>query len=433
MLRLLLAFAFALPATAQVVINEVNYNSAPTFAPNDWVELHNVGSGDLDVSGYTFRDGDDTNGVTVPAGTTLEAGGFLVLCNSLTRFASLYQNDATCFAEFDFNLANSGELIRLFDGGGNLVDVVTYDDESPWPLEPDGSGPTLSLLDPNADNALPSAWGESGNIGGTPGAVNQVDLAETLVINELNYNSVGTFDPRDWLEVYNPSDIPLDLSGWRFQDTDSDTVYVFPDGALIPEDGYLVLCRDASAFNAVYQGLATCAGAFGFGLSNDGEQIRLLNRQRVVVDSLTFDVAPPWPAEPNGTGPTLELIDPSADNTDPANWEASGNVGGTPGLPNDFPVDSETETVPNVGLQLLPPYPNPSTGATTLTYTLDAPARITLRVHDLLGRVVATLDAGPRPAGRYDLTWAADVPAGVYVAQLTSGTTVSSRRLVKLR
>ncbi len=46
-----------------------------------------------------------------------------------------------------------------------------------------------------------------------------------VVINEINYNSTDEIvgDPArpDWIELYNNSDYPVDLSGWQFKDEGS--------------------------------------------------------------------------------------------------------------------------------------------------------------------------------------------------------------------
>jgi plastocyanin len=62
------------------------------------------------------------------------------------------------------------------------------------------------------------------------------------------------------------------------------------------------------------------------------------------VDSVLFDDSDPWPSEPDGNGPSLELKSPELDNNDGANWQFSGGttgviingneVKGTPGAAN---------------------------------------------------------------------------------------------------
>ena len=62
----------------------------------------------------------------------------------------------------------------LLDRDGKVVDEVEYDDNAPWPKEPDGYGPSLELRHPGLDNGLPGSWAASTVAGGTPGARNSV-------------------------------------------------------------------------------------------------------------------------------------------------------------------------------------------------------------------------------------------------------------------
>ena len=55
------------------------------------------------------------------------------------------------------------------------IDTVTYADLDPWPVTPDGTGPSLELRDLAADNTLPASWGASLATGGTPRAVNSIN------------------------------------------------------------------------------------------------------------------------------------------------------------------------------------------------------------------------------------------------------------------
>jgi hypothetical protein len=52
-----------------------------------------------------------------------------------------------------FDFSGGGELIRLYNGNGVLIDQVLYDDSGPWPEEADGNGPTLELINQNFDNS----------------------------------------------------------------------------------------------------------------------------------------------------------------------------------------------------------------------------------------------------------------------------------------
>ena len=154
-----------------VIINEINYNSADNFNPDDWVELYNAGDSQADVSGWIFKDEDDAHEFVLPDSTVITTGGFLVLCADTTAFGSLFPEVGNYEGNVPFGFSGGGELLRLFDSAGELIDQVAYDDAAPWPAEADGLGATLTLLNPEADNMLPGNWAASSGHG-TPGAAN---------------------------------------------------------------------------------------------------------------------------------------------------------------------------------------------------------------------------------------------------------------------
>ena len=51
-------------------------------------------------------------------------------------------------------------------------------------------------------------------------------------------------------------------------------------------------------------------------------------------DYVTYDNSHPWPAGANGSGPSLELINPSLDNNHASAWQHNFVNGGTPGFSN---------------------------------------------------------------------------------------------------
>ncbi|NTW25472.1 MAG: hypothetical protein HGA37_12300, partial [Lentimicrobium sp.] len=163
-----------------LVINEINYNSAPGFDPGDWVEFYNPHGYDLDISDWEFKDEDDLHIYTFASGTTIEPYGFIVVANDMTAFHNLFPDVVNYVGPMGYGLSGSGELLRLYDETGSLVDAVLYDDNLPWPLEPDGNGPTLELLNPAYDNALAQSWKSSGESHGTPGEYNSPNVGTYL-------------------------------------------------------------------------------------------------------------------------------------------------------------------------------------------------------------------------------------------------------------
>ncbi len=90
-------------------------------------------------------------------------------------------------------------------------------------------------------------------------------------------------------------------------------------------------------------------------------------------------------------------------------------------------------TIPDT-YQLHAPYPNPFNSTVTVQYSLPEMGNVHIQVYDALGREVAVLTDGNRPAGHHTLSWNADVlSSGTYFIQMTAGnyTNVESVTLVK--
>ncbi|MEJ2051411.1 MAG: CotH kinase family protein, partial [Calditrichota bacterium] len=128
-------------SSSSIVINEINYNSAPDFDMEDWVEFYNNTGSALDISDWIFKDSDDIHNFSFPPQTILPPDEYLVLCRDTSAFLSFFPNVTNYIGNFDFNISNGGELVRIYDFQGFLIDSLTYDDTLPWPPEPDGTGP----------------------------------------------------------------------------------------------------------------------------------------------------------------------------------------------------------------------------------------------------------------------------------------------------
>lgn len=92
-----------------IVLSEIFPDPAGT--DDEWIELQNPGSMDVELAGAVI---DDADGGSVPyilpAGSVIPAGGFLVIGKAASHIA----------------LNNGGDDVRLFDGTGTLIDSVSY-------------------------------------------------------------------------------------------------------------------------------------------------------------------------------------------------------------------------------------------------------------------------------------------------------------------
>jgi hypothetical protein len=112
------------PALPNIKINEVESNGG---TPGDWVELFNAGSTPADISGWVFKDNDDTHIYAIPAGTVVAPGAYYLLEE----------------AAFGFGLG-AGDSARIYTPlAATLVDSYTWTAHAPitYGRCPNGSGP----------------------------------------------------------------------------------------------------------------------------------------------------------------------------------------------------------------------------------------------------------------------------------------------------
>src|SRR6266516_6500931 len=97
------------PRNTDVVINEIMFDPPSDQLDGEFIELYNRGDASVDVSGWRFDDGPN---FTIPAGTTIPAGAYLVCAANAARLRPVYGNIPVA-GDFQGHLSNQGELIRL--------------------------------------------------------------------------------------------------------------------------------------------------------------------------------------------------------------------------------------------------------------------------------------------------------------------------------
>jgi len=173
--------------------------------------------------------------------------------------------------------------------------------------------------------------------------ISSIRINAQVIINEISYNPPESGnDSLEYIELYNSGTGNVNLTGWHIAGAIQDT---FPTVQLSGGE-YFVAAIKASAMQSVFGinvhqwSSATTNNA----LNNTGEAIRLYDDVGNLVDSVRYADNDPWPTEADGSGPSLELTDPSSDNNDGNNWQPSaGSTGviingnevlGTPGAAN---------------------------------------------------------------------------------------------------
>jgi hypothetical protein len=168
-----------------IVINEINYKSAVNLDTKDWVEFYNNSDVTMDLAGWKFRDDDDEHTYLFPEPAVIQPNHYFVLCRDAQTFKLLNPGAKHVFGDLDFKLSSTGDVLRLYNAGGTLIDRVAYSNVTPWPDLTVLAGSTIELIDPLLDNSMPYNWEASGNAGGSPEALNNASVVTGIRYKEM--------------------------------------------------------------------------------------------------------------------------------------------------------------------------------------------------------------------------------------------------------
>jgi len=321
----------ASPAPAWVVIGEVAWAGTAASSSDEWIELWNPGSGDVDLAGWELTDGGD---IRVDLGGTIGAGGFYLLERTDDTIVSNISADRI----YTGALSNSGEALYLYDPSGKIADTANGDG-GPWPAGSAAAYASMERADPGSDSD--SSWctndgvhrsGSDANgnpINGsprqsfsgvcalptpsrtpvrtptfTPTPISSETATATatptasptavrydpqsVIISEVAWAGTAASSSDEWIELWNPGSTPIDLSGWML--TDGGDIHIALTGGIGPGGYFLLERTDDSTVSDI-----TADQIYTGSLSNGGERLQLLDPSGQAIDSANGD-GEQWPA-----------------------------------------------------------------------------------------------------------------------------------------
>ena|SRR5690554_3517892 len=282
-------FGQCIPLFGKLVINEVMPANKTTAADpfgefDDWVEIYNSTDEAINMEGYFLSDSHGNKTKFTFPNVEIQPNDFLIVwCDGQPEQGDLHAS---------FRLSASGEKVGLFNPDTVALDYVrwgpTPDDISVGRF-PNGHGPYSRLI-PTFDSHNTNSVGLG------------VVINEYQAINESTaQDQWGAYG--DWVELYNNSPEPIDLTGYFLSDkVKNPTLFQFPD-TIIQPDSYIIVWCDKEIMDP---GLH----AF-FKLGAAGDEILLSNPDTATVDFVSFGPQIPDDSEGrfgNGTGPIHCMI-----------------------------------------------------------------------------------------------------------------------------
>ena len=342
------------PAPA-VYISEVLANpDAVNDSVGEWIELFNSTAKPVDLRGWVLADlGSDRH--TIRESLVVPANGYVVLGRSTDR-----RENGGVRVDYVFSslsLANVEDEVLLLAPDGTEVDRVVWGADLTTTR---GAALERIALKPARWQTAGAAWSGSAGDHGSPGATagpaanpsapDQPGLAPTpaqtpvppsadwvgpapaLYLNEVMVNPAAVGDSEgEWIEFFNPGDVPVNLRGWLLADLGSDRHVIGAD-FVVPAGGYAVAARLADP--SLNGGVAADYVYTGISLANGDDELLLTAPDGTEVDRLLWGGAT-GVTVPDGASLQRMDYDVSIGLTPSgAPWPGSAGDAGTPGQAN---------------------------------------------------------------------------------------------------
>ena len=254
-----------------LIVSEIMYRPwAITTNNGEFIELFNTEPFSCDVSGWRLSGDID---YTFATGTVIKALSYFVVAKDPAFIRQTY-GITNVMGPYSNSLPNGVGTVRLRNRQDAVLLEVEYSDSYPWPAAANGAGHSLVLAKPDYGEGDVLAWRASAAIYGNPGT-NNVALtnAQTkVVINEF----LAHTDPPlvDYIELFNPGAISVDMSGCYLSDDPATNKYRIPNGTVIGPRGFALF----------YQ-----TNGFGFLMDPGGESVYLVaSSQSHVIDAIKY-------------------------------------------------------------------------------------------------------------------------------------------------
>ncbi len=227
---------------------------------------------------------------------------------------------------------------------------------------------------------------------GSYNACDDLDLPP-LVISRIHYHPADidsiNGNRLEFIQINNNGDEDVDLTGFYLRELG--VTYTFPIDSHLAARDSLVLCSDSATYIDFYHHIPF--GEYDRKLSNKDENIVLADAWGNVIDEVHYYDSEPWPSEPDGFGPYLQLIDLDADNSLPENWIAA-----------EFYDNVETVSDHDFAV-----YPNPSND---VLHIISDEEFTTVEVIEMTGKMIVKTTE--------NMVDVSSIPNGLYVLKINT-------------
>lgn len=384
-------------------------------------------------------------------------GGNLTVRNSILAYSKVgtYVNDSVSPVTFSYCLSDIDQL----PGTGNIKADPQFIDQLNFNFQLQESSTAINAGDPEGE---PDEDGSRTDIGAqysydpTDFPIGVIPrYSPSVIINEIMYKDNDAVGSKDWIELYNATDNPVDISDWRLTDLDMldpavpldvpalpvtkdgdlDSTHIFfipKETVLAPHSYYVILKNSSDFFNAYPTGVENyCKQLLTIGF--DGyERIGLYDCNNTLVTAARYGSESPYPEAANGGGSSLELVNPNNYNFISFNWAASTTTGGTPGRANSVLTIPVTEKGNNRAhrFSYVQNFPNPFRKSTTFMLNLPKDDHVAINIFSLSGKKLCTVVDSDMKRGVNRILWNnVNLASGIYVYKIKTSTLILTNKL----
>ncbi len=148
------------------------------------------------------------------------------------------------------------------------------------------------------------------------------NLPGVVVINEVAWAGTADNSNDEWIELYNSSNVAVDLAGWQIVDDGSST-YKLTSGQIAPHGYFLI--EDTEVSTSI-----PADAVIGLSLANAGDSLVLEDNAGAVIDTVNGSGGA-WYSGDATSKATMERINPGVVQDSASNWASAKAGNGTTG------------------------------------------------------------------------------------------------------
>lgn len=289
-----------------VAINEVAWMGTTVSYNDEWIELYNDSNQEVDLTGWTLSAKDGTPAISLSG--KIPAKGYYLL----ERTDDNTVTGVTADLIYAGALGNTNETLELKNANGILVDTVgdMYAGDNTTKA-------TMERINPITSGSNSSNWTNGTKVYaegiGTPKAKNTAssELRE-VVISEIAWMGTNVSYSDEWIELYNNSSQPVDLTNWVLKSEDGAPAITLQ--GTIPAQGHFLL--EKTDDNSVTSKVAD--QIYSGSLDNTVEVLTLVDANGILIDKVDK-----WYAGDNTSKATMERVNSNDYGTLSTNWKTA--------------------------------------------------------------------------------------------------------------